>query len=1295
LDRLDRHRIQVSQAGDVPSGSGRAASRGWLWAAVALTAAKLWLASSQTVYAIGPAIHDDRLFVELAAHILNGEWLGPYTQFTLAKGPLFPLFIAAVFWLGLPLLLAQQILYAGASAAVTRALGPWVRPGAAQFALYTLLLWNPMSYDAGNLGRLMRQNLYTPLGLLVIAGLVQLFARRRDPWRRQAGPATLAGLSLGGFWLTREESVWLLPAVGLLLFGIAASLRRELLQRWRTLAASFALFALAALLPILIICSLNLRHYGWFGTVEFQSHGFKAAYGALTRLQVGPELPQVPVTREMREQAYELSPEFRRLRPYLEGVVGDNWSEKALFPAADRQIRGGWFIWAFRDSVAMAGIATDAGAATRYYQLVADELNAACDSGQVPARPPRSGFLPPLNARLIPELYAGTLEYGSFFLFFKNFTAHAPDSLGDYAELKPFRDLVGTRLSHAPRSPDPTPPNQSALDEWKLDLLENTGAGLGRLFGWLGPLVLLAGLVRALESLVKRRISFLLGLAGALLAACAAYLAINVLVHVTSFYNMSPAAMASAYPLYLIALAAIMADATQAWSRPVPSVAPAGPDARPSRWLWLGPAGAALVVFAARLREIHLYAGDVPYNDQWFIEARQIIAPWLDGTLRPWTFFTPHFEHLPVWTRLLAWLQVALTGRWDPLVQMTINAGLYALFTWLVARWVWRQFLPQGAAFVTYVLILGGALPYAWENIAWGFQSQFPFALLFLFVHVHGSCTHPPGSRSWWLAQVAGLAGLFTLASMWLAPLAVIASGLWVGRRERRDLAAPLTIVGLGIVALLIIHWQGDGHTFAQAVSPVGILHSALHLLGWPVGMPGALMVVQLPWLVHAFRIRGQVGTTAIDRIIFALGLWNCAQAAGLALARSGDTGDYVSRYGDILFIGVLAGALALVRLVPAAGRARSLFLAGGIVWSGFVTAGLHLHATEGHARYFHQTAAQSNLVRRNAVQAYLKNGDARLLEATETRWVLTQNPEVVTQLLDLPKFRALLPTQVNPDSPADGMGRFVRRLQSWWPGLFVPGLLVLISGLGLAYVRGPQAAPPAPIVARPDPWPGRLALAVGLISTGLLFLWASPLAFNQAGRWQQSLGRDQAVSGLSFAFAGETPFGPERVQGAAPLLPAELRNQFYGTAPAGPEFTGTVLSSAFKLTQPWLIVPFAGYPTGNGNGLRLRIVDDQGQTLGDEIGCPGPNLDGIAYWPVDVRSFVGRKAKLVLYDGRSDTEAWVAVAPPIPADSPELAAALAQRLQGEKHGSLHSSLGIIALVSLACAGLAWWNRRH
>jgi hypothetical protein len=1274
--------------------SPAAVSRAWFWTAAALTAAKLWLTAGQTIYAIGPALHDDQLFATLAAHILQGDWLGPYNQFTLAKGPLFPLFLAAVFWTGLPLILAQQIIYAGACAVVTRALRPWLTAPAAQFSLYAVLLLNPMSYDAGNLGRLMRQNIYTPLGLLVVAGLAQLFHRRREPWRRQAGPAAQAGLALGGFWLTREESVWLLPAVGLLLAGMVAALGREALARRRTLVASLGVLLGAALLPGLVIASLNYRHYGWFGTVEFRAADFKDAYGALTRIKAGPELPQVPVTRQMREAAYAVSPAFARLRPHLEGPVGDHWAEKNLFPAAERQIGGGWFVWAIRDAMVAAGIASDAGAAMRHYRLIADEVNAACDRGQLPAGPRRSGFVPPLGPHDLDPLLTGAREFASYFLAFRGFTAIAPESVGDYAELKPFRDLVGTHLSPAPRSPDPLPPAQAELNGIKVAWLEWIGRQTGRIFAWAGPLLLVVGLIRLVEATLDRRPTFRLGLAVALLGACAGYLLINVLVHVTSFFNLSPAAMAAAYPLYLLGLGAILADAAAAWAHPSAPPRSATGALPGTRLRWLVPAGTALLVFAARLREIHLHAGDVPYNDQWIIEARDLILPWLDGTLRPWHFFAPQFEHVPAWTRLLAWIQVAVTGRWDPLLQMTVNAALHTAFVWFVARWVWATLSSRAAGFVSFVLLLGGALPYAWENIAWGFQSQFPLALLALFVHMQGSLTRPVGSRAWWWAQAAGAAGLFTLAGMWAAPLAVVASLLWTGARDRRALAVPALIAGAGLAMFFLIRLRAGPVAPAAAVRNVlDFLHAILFQLGWPSTLAGAAAIVQLPWLVHALRLRGRSDATPVDRIILTLGLWSAAHALGLALARGGGTEDHVSRYGDLLFIGTLAGGLALTRLAPRPGRVRWPFMAGAAAWLAVVASGLLHNATEGHARYFHQTAAQHNALRREAIQAYVLRGDLAPLEREETRWVLSQSTDVVRRLLDRADFRALLPASVNPAAGDHAAGTAARGLQARWDWLLWLGAGGLMAGLVLAYWR--EAADPLPPLPELlDRWPERIALAAGLGCTAGLFLWSNPLVFDREYRWGQLLGGSQALTGVKFEFASPAEFGPERLQGAAPLGPVELRNRFYGTAPAGPAWTGTVVSTPFPLTKSWLVVPIAGYPTGHGNGLRLRVLDERGGMLGEEIGCPGPNQDGVAYWAVDVSAHVGRRARLVLYDGRGDTQAWVAVAPPVPADSPAFAEQLAERLARETHGRLHAALAMLAATSYLCAFVLWRSRR-
>jgi len=1277
----------MSSPSGLPASLLPSATRWWLWAAVLLTVVKLWLVLGQTVYAIGGAIHDDKLFVLLAEHLLYGRWLGPYDQFTLAKGPAYSFFIAGNFWLGLPILFTHQLLYVGACVALTGALRPWLRTAGWRFAFYAALLLNPMSYDASNLTRLLRQNIYTPLGMLTIAGLIMLCTRRRESWRRQIFPASLAGLCFGLFWLTREESVWLLPAIGLLWLGLMFSLRKEWRSRWRAPAVACGFFAAACALPVLALSYANYRHYGWFGTVEFRAPEFKNAYGALTRIAVGPELPHVIVTRQMREAAYEVSPTFARLRHEFEEGAGASWFDPSLFPVEEKQIRGGWFMWALRDAHTAAGLAPDAATALRNYQKIADEINAACDAGRLPARPPRSGFFPRLTRDDIGPIWRTTLEYLGYFGAFRGFTAWSPDSFGDYADLKPFRDYAGTRLSYAPRSPDPFPPEQARLHRLQVTTLEKAGRFTAGVIAWIGPVILLMGLVRVVEAVWRRRISFLLGLAGALLASVCAYLAANILITVTAFRNVSPGAMASAYPLYLLALFVIALDAIPAWGRAImPAVAkPVG--ALPSRWRWLVPAGAAVMIWAARLREIRLFGGDVPFNDQWIVEARQILLPWLEGTLRPWAFFLPHFEHIPVWTRLLAWLETAVAGRWDPLLQMTVNTTLYALFAWLVLRWLWRSFAPLAAGFVTAIIVLGGALPHAWENIAWGFQSQFPVALLFLWWHVHDSISHAPGSRRWWLAQAAGVAGLFTLASMWIAPLAVVAAWFWTRQTDRKGWLVPAIIATAGLLMLALVSWfSAQGHAFAQTkANSMDFAHALLHLLSWPSGLPGSLCLLLLPWLLHALKLRGTGNAAPVDRIIFALGLINLIQVAGLAFARAGDTGDYVSRYGDLLFVGTLAGALALVRMGPLPGKMRTAFIALVLVWTGLVGGGLFQRATEGHARYFHQHAADNAHIRRVAVQAYLHHGDATLLEKGGTRWILFQNTEVITDLLNRPDFRALLPASVLPENSDTAPVRFTRGLLDRW--VWVLGFGAAGLGLGLLVIRyrGGSSSPPA-LTAAPPRWLFRLSTGIALASFGGLLFWSQPVFTDRDARWARLLGGDAALQGMTFRFSQDTGFPSDRIQGAAPVNPVELRNRLYGTAPAGPALTCTIFSSAFTVTRDWLIIPYAGYPIGVGNGLRVQLLSTDGQHVEREIECLPPNLDGLGFCPVDLKSVRGRLVRLVLYDGRVDTEAWVAVAPPIPADTPELATNLARQLQFEQHSSLPFALLVIGICSFAGA---------
>lgn len=545
--------------------------RNWWWVVgLGLAGYKLALLRSQHIYAIGNAHHDDALFVKLAGHITRGEWLGPYNELTLSKGPAYPIFIAWNFWTGIPLGLSQQLLYLAACLLVVWALAPIMKAGWARLLTLTLLFYNPLTYEGLQMTRLLRQHLTIPMALIIVAGLIALTLRQKSfRWDVNLPWAALTGAALGVFSLTREEGIWIAPVVCLVSLALVIAAAIEGRRSMVRIGATLGVLVVAAWFPIARVSFLNEKHYGWYGTVDYKSDEFQAMVGALTRVKVGPNLPYVQVSAEARDAIYEASPTFAELRPHLEsGPVADKWMEKQVFAAEDRQYRTGWFGWALRDAIRDAGYFADPTTFVDFCGKVAAEVNAACDSGALPAGGERSGFLPRWNEAYGEAMKAGWRAYWNETIQLTRFETIVPESAGSDDEIRPFVDLSYDSLSPAPRTTYFHKPAQIEQNRWKLDQLRWLGQNLGAINAMLIKLGLILLLLRGLERLARRRWSWLTWLAFALGGTILAELMINFMVHTMAFENFYIAAWAPAYPLFLLLFVLMVLDVTTNWIRP-------------------------------------------------------------------------------------------------------------------------------------------------------------------------------------------------------------------------------------------------------------------------------------------------------------------------------------------------------------------------------------------------------------------------------------------------------------------------------------------------------------------------------------------------------------------------------------------------------------------------------------------------------------------------------------------------------------------------------------------------------
>src|SRR5262249_37403812 len=190
----------------------------------------------------------------------------------------------------------------------------------------------------------------------------------------------------------------------------------------------------------------NHRHYGTWTAVEFRQDAFERAYGALLRIDPAQRVPFVPVTRAALRRAAAVSPAAAEIAAVLASGAKDGYArygcEYHRLDPCDNEFRGGWFMFALRDAVALAGHYASGAEAERFYAKLAEEIDAACAAQRLACGPPRRGLAPPLAPSEVRAIAANALRAAADVARFAGFelspepsTVSAPDFARDAAFL--------------------------------------------------------------------------------------------------------------------------------------------------------------------------------------------------------------------------------------------------------------------------------------------------------------------------------------------------------------------------------------------------------------------------------------------------------------------------------------------------------------------------------------------------------------------------------------------------------------------------------------------------------------------------------------------------------------------------------------------------------------------------------------------------------------------------------------------------------------------------------------------
>jgi hypothetical protein len=495
-----------------------------------------------------------------------------------------------------------------------------------------------------------------------------------------------------------------------------------------------------------------------------------------------------------------------------------------------------------------------------------------------------------------------------------------------------------------------------------------------------------------------------------------------------------------------------------------------------------------LVVLGAKLWVVQLFGSPLPMWDQWD-EALTLFRPWMEGHLTWRDFFTPNNEHRIVLTKLMDLALIQLNGRWEPLLQMTLNAFIHTAFAGALATALWNFFGRKNGWLICFLVVPFFSLPFAAENTIWAINSQHYLMSLCALGTILGLGFGKVFNARWWLGLAAAFAGLLSMASGFLATTVVGALLILRALKDRRmekinfiTLAVCLGVNAFGCA--LKVSMPDDAPLRAHTAGEFFI--ALAHNFAWPF-----LDHTEFFWIVPVlplaallvFYFQKKFVATRAAELLFALALWSGLQSAALAYGRA-NYGDGIpaSRYMDALAIFALAGIFSVLLLAenfPFITKPFSTLLPlafAGIIFfqMGKVSALV--------VEIFLPQIRTMNLIAEERVETFLATHDEK-----EFLTPPTARPDPVKMLAVLKdeKVRAILPAACQSEGQRSPPYRFqlpVVLLLENAPLILGSGWLLFAALCGIGVTRGALG------LVREN-YAGIIALFVALTAVG--FVWS------------------------------------------------------------------------------------------------------------------------------------------------------------------------------------------------------------
>lgn len=346
-----------------------------------LSLAKLWMIRGLVIYPLPGAACDDALMANWALSIASGNWTGPFSNYTFMKEVGFAFYLAVIYCLHLPYIFTTNLLYLFGCLILLYAVSHVVKKKWALCVIYAVILFHPVMTAVQTGQRVYRNAFGTALTLLIFGSLLNLyFEMEKGSFGRNFIWAVMAAGSLGFLWVTKSDTVWILP-FALTVMAVTAGILIKKRKSMKMFPKLFLVF-----FPFLGIFlsskSVELLNNIAYGSSEIAYYG--PAMEILTGVEAEDSAENISLSRETFFRLCQCSPTLDTVKEAMEREM-DKYDPYDTHPG-DGNVEDGWIGWALLGAVDSAGYYKDCQTAGQFYQKVYEELNAAAKQGQIKLR---------------------------------------------------------------------------------------------------------------------------------------------------------------------------------------------------------------------------------------------------------------------------------------------------------------------------------------------------------------------------------------------------------------------------------------------------------------------------------------------------------------------------------------------------------------------------------------------------------------------------------------------------------------------------------------------------------------------------------------------------------------------------------------------------------------------------------------------------------------------------------------------------------------------------------------------